>query len=109
MYIIHIMFSLASAPPVDVVATQPSSFAPVEVSWSPPSDAAPATIIGYRVFYGNGQNLFIPSYVTRIVLNFVESSQIESVSVRSESTQLPSELTTATVAIAGKLYQNKYR
>jgi Na+-translocating ferredoxin:NAD+ oxidoreductase RnfD subunit len=92
---------------VDVVATQSSSSAPVEVSWSPPSDAAPA-IIGYKIFYGDGQNLFIPSYVTRIVLNFVDSSQIESVSIRSESTQLPSELITATVTIAGKLYQNKY-
>ena len=89
---------------MDVVATQSGSSAPVEVSWSPPSDAAPA-IIGYRIFYGNQQNLFVPSYVTRIVLNFVESSQIESVSVRSESTQLPSELITATT---GKLLCKDY-
>ena len=82
---------------MDVIATQSGSSAPVEVSWSPPSDATPA-IIGYRIFYGNGQNLFVPSYVTRIVLNFVESNQIESVFIRSESTQLPSELTTATTA-----------
>ena len=84
-----------------VVATQSSSSAPVEVSWSPPSDDDPA-ISGYRIFYGNnGQSLFVPSYVTRVVLNFVDSSQIGSVSVRSESTQLPSELINVTVRTAG--------
>ena len=79
---------------MNVRATQSSSSAPVEIKWNPRSDAAPA-IIGYRIFYGSGQNLFVPSYVTSIVLNFVESSQIdqlESVSIRSESEQLPSEL-----------------
>ena len=93
------VFSSASSPPLDVRVTQSSSSAPVEVSWHLPSDAAPV-IIGYRIFYGNGQNLLIPSYVTSIVLN---SSQIELVSIRSESTQLPSELITATVTTAGKL------
>ena len=87
---------------MDVVATQSGSSAPVEVSWRPPSDGA-NIINGYRIFYGNGQNLLVPSYVTRIVINFVESSQIESVSVRSESTQLPSKSITATVTTAGKL------
>ena len=103
MYIakVDLFFSPASAPPVDVLATQSGSSDPVEVSWSPPSDVAP-TIIGYRIFYGSGQNLFVPSYVTRIVLNFVESSQIELVSIRSESTQLPSELIT-TVTTAGTI------
>ena len=105
MHLKLMISSLASVPPVGVVATQSSSSAPVEVSWQPPSDAAQA-ITGYRIFYGNGQNLLVPSYVTRIVLNFVESSQIESVSVRSESTQLPSELITATVTTAGKLYKD---
>ena len=90
-----------SAPPLNVRATQSGSSAPVEVSWSPPSDGA-NSITGYRIYYGNRQNLLVPSYVTRIVLNFVESNQIESVSVRSESTQLPSELITATVTTAGK-------
>ena len=84
---------------MDVVATQSSSSAPVEVSWSPPSDAAPA-IIGYRIFFGNGQNHLLPSYVTSIGLN---SSQVGSVSIRSESAQLPSALITATVITAGKL------
>ena len=84
---------------MDVVATQSGSSAPVEVSWSPPSDAAPA-IIGYRIFFGNGQNLLLPSYVTSIGLT---SSQVGSVSIRSESTQLPSALITATVTIAGEI------
>ena len=92
----------ASAPPVDVVATQSSSSPQCrEVSWSPPSSAAP-TISGYKIFYGNGQSvLFLHIYVTHIVLNFVDSNQIESVSICSESTQLPSELITATVTTAG--------
>ena len=90
---------------MDVVATQSGSSAPVEVSWSPPSDGA-SSITGYRIYYGNQQNLLVPLYVTRIVLNFVESSQIESVSIRSESTQLPSELITATVTTAGNYYNN---
>ena len=36
--------------------------------------------------------MLVPSYVTRIVLNFVESSQIEFLSIQSESMQLSSEL-----------------
>ena len=92
-------FSSASAPPMDVVAAQSNSSAPVEVRWSPPSDAAPA-IIGYRIFLGNGQNHLLPSYITSIGLN---SSQVRSISIRSESTQLPSALITATVTTAGEL------
>ena len=84
---------------MDVVAAQSNSSAPVEVRWSPPSDAVPA-IIGYRIFLGNGQNHLLPSYVSSIGLN---SSQVGSVSIRSESIQLPSALITATVTIAGKL------
>ena len=87
---------------MDVIAAQSNSSASVEVSWSPPSDAAPA-IIGYRIFLGNGQNHLLPSYVTSIGLN---SSQVGSVSIRSESTQLPSALIAATVTTAGKLASN---
>ena len=86
---------------MNVVATQSSSSAPVEVSWSPPSDTSPA-IIGYRIFYGSGQTVLVPSYVTRIMLNFIESSQVDSVSIRSESAQLPSELISVTVTISSK-------
>ena len=78
-------------------ATQSGSSAPIEVSWSP--DQA-ANITGYRVFYGNGQSILVPSYVTRVVFNFVESQDEigQTVSVRSESIHLlPSELINATV------------
>ena len=87
-----------SAPPMDVVATRFSSSSPVEVSWSPPSSGADI-ITRYRIFYGNGQSVLVPSYVTRIVLNFIDQrSQVENVSMWSESLQaLPSELVTVMV------------
>ena len=95
---------LASASPVNVQATQSSSSAPVEVSWSPRSDGA----TNIRIFYGSGQSILVPAYVTRIVLNFVELSQIESVSIRSESMQLPSELIRVNVTIAGEVINVAY-
>ena len=70
----------------------------MEVSWSHLSHKG-ANITGYRIYYGNQQNFLVPSFVTGIVLNFGESSQVGSVSIRSESTQLPSELITATVVM----------
>ena len=78
---------------MNVQATQSSSSAPVEVSWSPPSDGA-TNITGYRIFYGSGKSFLAPSYVTSIIFNFVESpSDVgPTVSIRSESMQLPSEL-----------------
>ena len=72
----------------------------MEVSWSHPSHKGENSITGYRIYYGNRQNFLVPSFVTDIVLNFGESSQVGSVSIRSESTQLPSELITATIVIA---------
>ena len=88
---------------MDFVASQSSSYAQVEVSWSPPTNKA-NVITGYRIFYGSGQkfNLLVPSYVTRIVLSFIESTPVRTVSIRSESTQLPSELITAAITIVGK-------
>jgi hypothetical protein len=74
-----------------------SSSAPVEVSWSPDETA---NITGYRIFYGNGQSILVPSYVISIVFNFVESQDEvgQTVSVRSESMHLlPSELINAIV------------
>ena len=64
----------------------------MEVSWSPPSGGA-ATITGYRIFYGSGKNIFVSSYVTRINLKFIKIKARlgEIISIRSESTQLPSE------------------
>ena len=83
----------------------------MEVSWTLPSSANGAVgITGYRVFYGSqGQSVLIPSYVNSIVLNFVDSSlSTESVSVRSESEQLPSELINATVTTMGKCKSVKH-
>ena len=71
----------------------------MEVSWSPPSGGA-ATITGYLIYYGHSQHILIPSYVTRILLDSLES-QDEVVSIRSESLQLPSEL--INVMITGEL------
>ena len=86
--VIHCCYSIsASPPPLNVVASQTSPSDPVEVSWSPLSGGA-TTITGYTIFYGNGANVSVPFYVTRI---FVELVNEESVSIRSESTQLPSE------------------
>ena len=86
---------------MNVRATQFSSSAPVEVSWSLPSDNGAVTvdITGYRIFYGSqGQSVLVPSYINSMVLNFVDTSLvIESVSIRSESMQLPSELISVTV------------
>ena len=43
--------------------------------------------------------MHIPSYVTRVVFNFVEEQDElgQSVAIRSESTQLPSELVEVTI------------
>ena len=88
--------SSAAAPPVNVEATQASGSATVVVSWSPPSDG-PATITAYRIFYGNGENLSVPSIVTRIILSLNEDSVGQTVSLRSEANQLTSQLINVTV------------
>ena len=85
----------ASAPPVNVRATQSSSSAPVEVSWSPTSDGA----IGYRIFYGNGQNVLVPSVATYIGLRVDGNYVGQNVSIRSESDQLYSELVNVSVTM----------
>ena len=86
----------AAPPPLNVQATQSSASAPVEVSWSPPSSGA-TNITGYRIFYGNGENVSVPSFVTRIILTLNKDSVGETVSVRSEADQLASQLITVTV------------
>ena len=86
----------AVSPPVNVEATQASASAPVEVSWSPPSDEL-ATITAYRIFYGNGENASMPSFVTRIILSLNKDSVGETVSLRSEADQLTSQLINVTI------------
>ena len=92
-----------STPPVNVIATRSSSSALVEVSWSSPSNGS-NIITGYRIFYGNQESIFLPSYVTRIELIFNDSQAETAVSIRSESMQrLPSDLVTTDV---GKSHYN---
>lgn len=96
----------ASAPPVNVVATQSTSPTSVSISWDLPSNGD-SIITGYRVFYGSGQSLSVPSYyVTSIAIPENPPGVGQMVSIRSESTQLPSELINVTVTFAGRLGLN---
>ena len=96
----------AFAPPLNVSAIQSSSSAPVEVSWSPPTDGANTGIItGYRIYYGNGQNVSIQAILSSsndIILTFylrVNTDYVgQTVSVRSEADQLYSELVNVSVS-----------
>ena len=92
-------FIIVIPPPVDVRATQSSSSAPVEVSWSPPSDQGAYNITGYRIFYGSGQNVSV--VITSVSLRVNESYDGQVFFLRSESSQIHSELINVTV---GKLY-----
>ena len=94
------LIAIVLAPPLNVRATQSGSSDPVEVSWSPPSDAAPA-IIGYRIYYGSGQNVFIPSItiITSVSLRVDANYIDQNVSIRSESDQLYSELVNVSVTM----------
>ena len=64
----------------------------MEVSWSPPSQSGSASITGYRIFFGSGQNVSVPSLVTgiRVLAGLNKDSVGETVSVRSESDHLAS-------------------
>ena len=77
-------------------ASQSSSSALVEVSWSPPS-GGPDTITGYRIFYGSGDNASVPSVFTAVSLNLNEDVVGKSISIRSEADGLTSELITVTI------------
>ena len=94
------IYFIVIPPPVDVRATQSSSSAPVEVmiSWSPPTDQGAFNITGYRIFYGSGQNISIPSPVITSVSFKVNGGK--TMFLRSESGQIYSELINVTV---GKL------
>ena len=87
-----------AAVPVDVQATQCSPSDPVEVSWSPPSSAI-SNITGYRIYYGNGENVTLPSVVTHIGLSMNADAVGQNVSIQSEANHqlLVSELVTVTI------------
>ena len=90
-----------SSPPHDVRATQSGFSAPVEISWSPPSNGA-NSITGYRIYYGNGQNVFVSSVtvVTSVSLRVDRSYIGQNVFIRSESDQLSSELINVSVIVS---------
>ena len=86
------------APPVDVQATQSSSSAPVEVSWSPPSDGTDI-ITGYRIYYGNGKNVLVPSVTVITSVSLRGILAVQNVSIRSEANQFYSELIRVSVTM----------
>ena len=94
----------ASASPLNVRATQSSSSALLEVSWSPPSDGT-NIITGYRIYYGNGQSILVSSVtiITLVGLEVDGNYVGQNVSIRSESDELNSELVNVSVTV-GKYF-----
>ena len=89
---------------MNVVATQSSSSAPVEVSWSPPSNGV-SIITGYRIFYGNGQNVSVQvtlssSNDVTLTLHLRVNTDYtgQTISIHSEADQLYSELVNVSVS-----------
>ena len=84
---------------MNVRAIQSSSSGSVEVSWSPPTDGD-TIITGYRIYYGNGQNVLVPSVtvITSVSLRGI-TGQNHSVSIRSETNQSYSELIRVSVTM----------
>ena len=90
-------FFPASAPPLNARATQSSSSAPVEVSWSPPTDGA-NIITGYRIYYGSGENILVSSVAATSISFRVNGNSVgQNVSIRSEADELYSELINTSV------------
>ena len=85
-------------PPLNVQATQASASAPVEVSWSPPS-SGPTNITGYRIFYGNGENVSVTSVIGSVGLVLNEDYIGREISIRSEADLVFSELVTIMVSV----------
>ena len=80
------------APPTNVQASQSNASAPVEVSWDLPS-SGDVTITGYRIFYGDGEYVSVPSIViTSVGLKVNDNAVGQTVSIRSEADGLTSEL-----------------
>ena len=68
--------------------------APVEISWSPPSNQTDIT--GYRIFY-NGDNVLVPSVVISAGLIVNGNLVGQSISIRTETKQLPSDIVNVTI------------
>ena len=97
---VFFFFFAVIPPPLNARATQSSSSAPVEVSWSPPTYQGAFNITGYRIFYGSGENVSVSKIATSIGLSVEGGYHHQTVFLHSESDQLHSELVNVTV---GKL------
>ena len=93
------------APPMNVQASQSSTTAAVNVSWSPPSHGA-AAITGYRIFFDGGDNVLVPSVVAFVGLAINDDVVGQTVSIRSEANEILSEL--INVTITGEISNNQY-
>ena len=89
-------YSIGSPPPLNVRASQASPSDPVEVSWSPPSGGA-VTITGYRIFYGDGESVSLPSVATAIGLKLRESYVGQLLSLCTEAKEFTSQCITTTI------------
>ena len=88
----------AAAPLLRVQATQASASAPVEVSWVDPPSGGAANITGYRIFYGSGENISVPSIITHAGISLTGNQVGQTVSIRVESAELlHSELLNVTI------------
>ena len=70
----------------------------MEISWSPPSDGA-GSITGYRIYYGNGENILVPSVANYIGLRVDGNYVGQNISIRSEADELYSELISTLVTL----------
>ena len=89
------ILAVVPAPPFNVRATQAMATAPVEISWSPPSNQTDIT--GYRIFYNNGDNVFVPSVTVSAGLMIKGNLVGQSISIRTETKQLPSDIVNVTI------------
>ena len=97
-YMYNYYITAVSSPPLNVRATQSTPSSLVEVSWSPPTNGA-SSITGYRIFFGDGENVLVPSVtIINSVSLKVDGNYIgQNVSIRSEAGQLYSELVNVSV------------
>ena len=92
------MHHAAANPPTDVSATLNMTSGPIIITWGPPASGG-AEVTRYRIYYNLGC-LSLDVVVARtenryeMGLNGLLPEDIMSVSIRSESAQLPSELVT---------------
>ena len=92
------MHHAAANPPTDVSATLNMTSGPIIITWGPPASGG-AEVTRYRIYYNLGclsSDVVVARTENRyeMGLNGLLPEDIMSVSIRSESAQLPSELVT---------------